>query len=41
MEVSEYRKMTNAGAEGLVLYQETYHRPSYAEVHRLWPKKEL
>ena len=39
MEVAEYQKMTNAGAEGLVLYQETYHRPSYAEVHRFGPKK--
>lgn len=39
MEISEYQKMTRAGAEGLVLYQEMYHQPSYAQVHRLWPKK--
>lgn len=39
METAEYQKMTQAGAEGLVLYQETYHRPTYAEVHLFGPKK--
>ena len=39
MEIAEYQKMTQAGAEGLVLYQETYHRPTYAETHLFGPKK--
>lgn len=41
MEISEYQKMTHAGAEGLVLYQEMYHQPSYAQVHRFGPKRTL
>jgi 2-iminoacetate synthase len=39
MEVSEYQEIVRAGAEGIALYQETYHRPTYSEVHRFGPKK--
>ncbi len=28
-----YAQMAQAGADGLTLYQETYHRPTYAEMH--------
>jgi len=33
-----YRRLVQAGAEGLVLYQETYDRELYAKVHRGGPK---
>ena len=33
LETDEYRAIVAAGAEGLTLYQETYHRPTYAEMH--------
>ncbi len=39
METAEYRPLVLAGAEGLVVYQETYHRPTYAEMHVHGPKK--
>jgi len=39
MEESEYRPLVAAGAEGLVVYQETYDRPVYSEMHTLGPKK--
>ena len=41
MEVEEYRPLVEAGAEGLVVYQETYHRPTYAEMHVFGPKKDF
>jgi 2-iminoacetate synthase len=41
MEAPEYQRMVTAGAEGLVVYQETYHRPTYAEMHTLGPKKDF
>ncbi len=28
-----YREMINTGADGLILYQETYHRDTYRELH--------
>src|SRR5581483_3906370 len=28
-----YRRLVDAGCEGLVVYQETYHRSTYADVH--------
>jgi 2-iminoacetate synthase len=31
--------MTAAGAEGLVVYQETYHEPTYRQLHTAGPKK--
>jgi 2-iminoacetate synthase len=39
METHEYEPLVRAGAEGLVVYQETYHRPTYAEMHVSGPKK--
>ena len=30
-----------AGAEGLVVYQETYHRPTYEEMHTAGPKRDF
>jgi len=41
MEADEYRPLVEAGAEGLVVYQETYHRPTYAEMHVFGPKKDF
>ncbi|MHB8669422.1 MAG: 2-iminoacetate synthase ThiH [Acidimicrobiales bacterium] len=34
-----YRRMVDAGCEGLVVYQETYDRATYSEVHRLGKKR--
>ena len=39
METEEYRPMVAAGAEGLVVYQETYDRAVYAEMHTAGPKR--
>ena len=39
METEEYRAMVKAGAEGLVVYQETYDRDAYREMHTAGPKK--
>ena len=39
METQEYAPLVAAGAEGLVVYQETYHRPTYAAMHVHGPKK--
>jgi 2-iminoacetate synthase len=33
--------MVDAGCEGLVVYQETYHRPTYQEMHTAGPKKDF
>jgi 2-iminoacetate synthase len=41
METDEYRKMVDAGAEGLVVYQETYNRELYAKMHTAGPKKDF
>lgn len=40
METEEYVPLVNAGAEGLIVYQETYHRETYAEMHTFGPKKD-
>lgn len=40
MEKPEYLPLVRAGAEGLVVYQETYHRPTYARLHTAGPKKD-
>lgn len=37
--VEEYRQVVDAGAEGLVLYQESYDRAAYAEMHISGPKR--
>jgi 2-iminoacetate synthase len=39
MEVEEYRPLVAAGADGLVVYQETYDRKVYAEMHTAGPKR--
>jgi 2-iminoacetate synthase len=39
MEESEYRPLVEAGAEGLVVYQETYDRAVYEEMHVSGPKR--
>lgn len=40
METEAYLPLVKAGAEGLVVYQETYHRETYAELHTFGPKKD-
>lgn len=39
METNEYRPIVTAGAEGLVVYQETYDRGVYADMHTAGPKR--
>ncbi len=41
METNEYRPLVAAGAEGLVVYQETYRREIYAEMHTSGPKRDF
>jgi 2-iminoacetate synthase len=41
METEDYRPLVAAGADGLVVYQETYHRKVYADVHTAGPKKDF
>lgn len=41
MEAPEYKPLVQAGAEGLVVYQETYHRETYARMHLSGPKKDF
>lgn len=36
-----YASLVAAGAEGLVVYQETYHEATYAEMHVSGPKKDF
>jgi 2-iminoacetate synthase len=39
METEEYRPIVQAGAEGLVVYQETYDRAIYDDMHTAGPKR--
>lgn len=39
MATEEYRPLVAAGAEGLVVYQETYDRALYADLHTSGPKR--
>jgi 2-iminoacetate synthase len=39
METEEYRPLVAAGADGLVVYQETYDRAIYDQMHTAGPKK--
>ncbi len=39
METEEYRPIVEAGADGLVVYQETYDRQIYGEMHTAGPKR--
>src|ERR1700736_5950891 len=41
METSDYIPIVDAGAEGLVVYQETYNRAVYAEMHTAGPKRDF
>jgi 2-iminoacetate synthase len=41
METAQYRPIVAAGAEGLVVYQETYDRAVYAEMHTAGPKRDF
>jgi 2-iminoacetate synthase len=41
MTTEEYTPVVRAGAEGLVVYQETYHRGVYAELHTAGPKRDF
>ena len=40
METEDYLPLVAAGAEGLVVYQETYDREAYRELHTAGPKKD-
>jgi 2-iminoacetate synthase len=41
METDDYEPIVEAGAEGLVVYQETYNRGVYAEMHTAGPKRDF
>jgi len=41
METEDYLPIVEAGAEGLVVYQETYNRGIYAEMHTAGPKRDF
>ncbi|MCU0795474.1 MAG: 2-iminoacetate synthase ThiH [Akkermansiaceae bacterium] len=40
MEDPQYAEIVSHGAEGLVVYQETYHEPTYRQLHTAGPKKD-
>ena len=41
MDTEVYRPLAKAGAEGLVVYQETYDRATYAVMHTAGPKRDF
>lgn len=41
METPEYERMVRAGCEGLVVYQETYDRAVYEDMHTAGPKRDF
>ena len=41
METEDYVSIVEAGAEGLVVYQETYNRGVYVEMHTAGPKRDF
>jgi 2-iminoacetate synthase len=41
METEDYVPIVKAGAEGLVVYQETYNRAVYVEMHTAGPKRDF
>ena len=41
METTDYIPLVRAGAEGLIVYQETYDRDAYAELHTAGPKRDF
>jgi 2-iminoacetate synthase len=41
LETADYASIVDAGADGLVVYQETYNRGAYAELHTAGPKRDF
>jgi 2-iminoacetate synthase len=41
LDTEDYAPLVGAGAEGLVVYQETYNRGVYAEMHTAGPKRDF
>jgi 2-iminoacetate synthase len=41
METADYIPIVQAGAEGLIVYQETYDRKTYADLHTSGPKRDF
>lgn len=41
LDTEDYVPLVQAGAEGLIVYQETYHQPTYAQLHLSGPKKDF
>ena len=41
MEDAQYAEIVSHGAEGLVVYQETYHEETYRQLHTAGPKKDF
>ncbi len=41
LEEEEYRQLVDVGLEGVTLYMETYHRETYAQVHRRGRKRDF
>jgi 2-iminoacetate synthase len=41
MEAPDYATLVAAGAEGLIVYQETYDRETYAKMHTAGPKRDF
>src|SRR5258707_12647997 len=41
LDTEDYAPVVEAGAEGLVVYQETYNRGVYAEMHTAGPKRDF
>lgn len=41
MEDDQYRDLVDHGAEGLIVYQETYHQETYEVLHTAGPKKKF
>jgi 2-iminoacetate synthase len=41
LEIADYASLVEAGAEGLVVYQETYDRETYSEMHTSGPKRDF
>lgn len=39
METKDYLGIVDAGCEGLIAYQETYHQPTYEALHKAGPKQ--
>jgi 2-iminoacetate synthase len=37
--VENYAEMVESGCEGLIVYQESYHQPTYADMHPAGPKR--